>query len=142
MKAGLFGRGVVVLSEAGQARIEHLSGLMNDDLAMSEAFGPDERRVVTDAVAVVHPPRTVADLVRRRTRVATGNAQAARLGVRRPGSQTRLRTLLGLAVSRPGLAARLPVFLGVYLVASVGARRAVRAGDFDTWQRDESSRTG
>ena len=142
VQAGLFGRGVVVLSEAGQARIEHLSGLMNDDLAMSEAFGPDERRVVTDAVAVVHPPRTVADLVRRRTRVATGNAQAARLGVRRPGSQTRLRTLLGLAVSRPGLAARLPVFLGVYLVASVGARRAVRAGDFDTWQRDESSRTG
>ena len=142
VQAGLFGRGVVVLSEAGQARVEHVAGLMNDDLAMSEAFGPDERRVVTDAVAVVHPPRTVADLVRRRTRVATGNAQAARLGVRRPGSQTRLRTLLGLAVARPGLAARLPVFLGVYLVASVGARRAVRAGDFDTWHRDESSRTG
>ena len=37
------------------------------------------------AVAVVHPPRTVRDLVRRRIRIATGNAQAGQLGVRRPG---------------------------------------------------------
>jgi hypothetical protein len=52
-----------------------------------------------------------------------------------------VRTLLGLAVTRPGVAARLPVFLGVWLMAALGARRAVRAGDFQTWQRDESSRT-
>jgi glycosyltransferase involved in cell wall biosynthesis len=139
--AGLFGRGVVALSREGQARVEALDQMLNDDLGMSDAFAAGERQVVTDAVAVVRPPRTVRDLVRRRIRVATGNTQAGRLGVRRPGSRTRVRTLLGLAVTRPGVAARLPVFLGVWLMAALGARRAVRAGDFQTWQRDESSRT-
>lgn len=141
VESGLFGRGVVVLSREAQARVETQSRMMNDDLGMSEAFTPGERRVVSGAVAVVRPPRTMQDLVRRRVRVATGNVQAARLGVRRPASRTRLRILAGLAVTRPGLALRLPVFLGVYVAGMVGARRAVRAGDFTTWQRDESSRT-
>ena len=141
VQSGLFGRGVVVLSEQGQARVSALPRMLGDDLAMSDSFRGDERRVVSSAVAVVHPPRTVRDLVRRRVRVITGNAQAAQLGVRRPGSRTTVRTLLALAVTRPGLAPRLPVFLGVHLVAALGARRALRAGDFTTWQRDESSRT-
>lgn len=141
VQVGLFGRGAVVLSEAGEARVERLSGMMNDDLGMSDAFSAEERRVVTSAVAVIRPPRTVRDLVRRRIRVATGNAQAVRLGARRAASRTRVRALIGLAVTRPGVAVRLPVFLGVYVVAALGARRAVRAGDFHTWQRDESSRS-
>lgn len=140
VESGLFGRGVVVLSEEAQARVAHLSGMLNDDLGMSDAFSAAERRVVASAVAVVRPPRTVRDLVRRRIRVATGNVQAAHLGARRAASRTRLRTLLGLAVARPGLAVRLPVFLGVYVAAALGARLAVRAGDFTTWRRDESSR--
>ncbi|MDR7252397.1 glycosyltransferase involved in cell wall biosynthesis [Nocardioides sp. BE266] len=141
VESGLFGRGVVVLSEQAQARVTALPRMMSDDLGMSDSFSGDERRVVPDAVAVIHPPRTVRDLVRRRIRIATGNTQAAQLGVRRPASRTSPRTLLGLAVSRPGLALRLPVFLGVHVAAQLGARRAVRSGDFTTWQRDESSRS-
>jgi cellulose synthase/poly-beta-1,6-N-acetylglucosamine synthase-like glycosyltransferase len=141
VESGLFGRGVVVLSEQAQARVAALPRMMSDDLGMSDSFSGDERRVVPGAVAVIHPPRTLRDLVRRRIRIATGNTQAARLGVRRPASRTSTRTLLGLAVSRPGLGLRLPVFLGVYVAARLGARRAVRSGDFTTWQRDESSRS-
>ncbi|HEX5916317.1 MAG TPA: glycosyltransferase [Nocardioides sp.] len=141
VESGLFGRGVVVLSEEGQARVTALPRMMSDDLGMSDSFTHDERRVVPSAVAVVHPPRTVRDLVRRRIRIATGNTQAARLGVRRPASRTGLRTLLGLAVTRPGLALRLPVFVAVHVAARLGARRALRSGDFTTWHRDESSRT-
>lgn len=140
VQSGLFGRGVVALSREAQARVTALPRLMSDDLAMSDSFSPGERRVVTSAVAVVHPPRTVRDLVRRRIRIATGNAQAAQHGVRRPSSRTRVRTLLGLAVTRPGLALRLPVYLGISVAGHVGARRAVRSGDFTTWQRDDSSR--
>lgn len=140
VESGLFGRGVVVLSREAQARVAALPRMMGDDLAMSDSFSAAERRVVMTAVAVVHPPRTVRDLARRRIRIATGNAQAGRLGVRRPATRTRVRTLLALAVSRPGVALRLPVFLGVVVVGQVGARRAVRSGDFTTWQRDDSSR--
>jgi len=141
VEQGLFGRGVVVLSEQAQARVTALPGMMSDDLAMSDSFSGEERRVVDGAVAVVHPPRTVRDLVRRRIRIATGNAQAGRLGVRRPASRTSPRTLLGLAVARPGLAARLPVFVGIHVASRLGARRALASGDFTTWQRDESSRS-
>lgn len=141
VEAGLFGRGVVVLSEEAQSRVAALPRLMSDDLGMSDSFTGEERRVVPGAVAVVHPPRTVRDLVRRRIRIATGNAQAGRLGVRRPSSRTSVRTLLALAVGRPGLAPRLPVFVAVHVAAQIGARRALRSGDFTTWQRDESSRS-
>ncbi len=140
VESGLFGRGVVALSEQAQARITALPQVLSDDLAMSDSFTDEERRVVTSAVAVVHPPRTVGDLLRRRIRIATGNTQAARLGIRRPASSTSVRTLLGLTLARPGIALRLPVFLGVHVAARIGARRAVRSGDFTTWQRDESSR--
>lgn len=141
VESGLFGRGVVVLSEQAQARVTALPRMMSDDLGMSDSFSGDERRVVPGAVAVIHPPRTLRDLVRRRIRIATGNTQAGQLGVRRPASRTSMRTLLGLAVGRPGLALRLPVFLGVHVAARLGARQAVRSGDFTTWQRDESSRS-
>lgn len=140
VESGLFGRGVVVLSEQAQARVSALPQMLSDDLGMSDAFSGDERRVISSAVAVVHPPRTLRDLVRRRIRIATGNAQATQLGVRRPASRTSVRTLLGLAAGRPGIALRLPVFVGVHVAARMGARRALRSGDFTTWQRDESSR--
>ena len=138
---GLFGRGAVALSEDAQARVTALPRMLSDDLAMSDSFTEEERRVVNAAVAVVHPPRTVSDLVRRRIRVMRGNIQADRLGVRRASSRTTVRTLLGLAATRPSIAVRLPVFLTVHVVARLGARRALQSGDFTTWQRDESSRT-
>lgn len=140
VREGLFGRGVVALSEVGQARVDLRAPAMADDLVTSEAFMPAERRVVTTASVVVHPPRTTADLLRRRTRVATGNAQASSLGLRRPTSSTSLSTLLGLAARRPRLAFRVPVFVGVCLLAKRRSRRAIRAGDYSTWLRDESSR--
>lgn len=141
VESGLFGRGVVVLSEQAQARVTALPRMMSDDLGMSDSFSGEERRVVPGAVAVVRPPRTVRDLIRRRIRIATGNTQAGQLGVRRPTSRTSLSTLLGLAVVRPGIALRLPVFVGVHVAARLGARRALWSGDLTTWQRDESSRS-
>jgi hypothetical protein len=140
VESGLFGRGVVVLSEQGQARVAALPRMMSDDLGMSDSFKDGERRVVSGAVAVVFAPRTLHDLVLRRIRIETGNMQADQLGVRGSASRTRVRTLLGLARRRPQLALRFPVFLGVHVVARIRAGRAVRAGDFTTWQRDKSSR--
>lgn len=140
VRSGLFGRGVIALSEEGQARVDALPAVMGDDLAISDAFDPDERTLVDAATVVVHPPRTLRDLVRRRTRVVTGNAQATRLGARRPESVTTPRALAALAVRRPRAALSLPVFLGVGAISRHRSRRAVRAGDFHTWLRDESSR--
>ncbi|MCW2759329.1 MAG: glycosyl transferase [Nocardioidaceae bacterium] len=142
VRAGLFGRGVLVLSEEGQRRVSALPTLMSDDLAVSEVFEAHERRVVDQASVVVHPPRTLGDLLRRRVRVSTGNAQADDAGIRRSESVTSPEVLVRMVVREPRLLVRMPVFLAVAVVARLRSRRAVRAGDFSTWQRDESSRSG
>ena len=109
---------------------------------MSDAFEPSERVIVNEASVIVRPPRTVGDLVRRRIRAATGNSQADAAGARRADSRTSLRSLARMGIDQPRLIIRIPVFLGVTVLARSRARRAIRRGDFTTWQRDESSRAG
>ncbi len=140
VRDGLFGRGVVALSRTGQERVSALPRVLSDDLAVSEAFAPTERVVVESAVVVVRAPRATEDLLRRRVRVVTGNQQADDAGVRGSGAATSLRTLGRLARDEPRLLPRMVVFLGVTLVARRRARAAIAAGDYATWERDESSR--
>jgi len=140
VREGLFGRGVIALSEEGQRRVDALPRVMSDDLATSEAFSSSERRIVEGAFVVVRPPRTTADLLRRRVRVVTGNVQVTELGIRQESSVTTPSVLLRMAVRDPRVGVRIPLFLGIGLVARWRSRRAVRTGDFTTWLRDESSR--
>ncbi|MGW5847207.1 glycosyltransferase [Streptomyces sp. NPDC055254] len=165
VREGLFGRGVIAVSEAGHARIAALPPLMADDLVASLAFAPGERRVVEEARVVVRPPRTWSDLVRRRIRAATSSAEVERFQERReqerrgseqerrgrqpregvpepaaPSARTSTADLRAVLRTRPGLLPGVVVFVVTALAARRGARKAVRAGDFSTWLRDESSR--
>src|SRR6185312_98107 len=58
VRGGLFGRGVIGVSEKGHERLASLPPLLADDLAASLVFAPDERVIVPSARVVVHPPRT------------------------------------------------------------------------------------
>ena len=142
--AGLFGRGVIGVSEAGHARLSALPELMGDDLAASLAFADHERAVVPAATSVVHPPRTLRDLIRRRTRVVTVTAQAgARPELADAGASARTTSgdLVALLRQRPAMAPKIAWFTLVTLWARHSARHAIAAGDYSTWLRDESSRT-
>jgi hypothetical protein len=57
VRSGLFGRGVIGLSEAGHARVASLPPLLADDLAASLVFAPEERVIVAGARVVIHAPR-------------------------------------------------------------------------------------
>jgi Glycosyl transferase family 2 len=141
VRRGLFGRGVVAVSESGYSRIASLPPVLAEDLAASLAFEPAERTVAAGARVVVHPPRTFADLIRVRVRAATGVAQVE--GTEgAPGStaRTRPRDLLAMVRGRPRLAPRVALFLAVAMLARFRASRAVRHKDYSTWLRDESSR--
>ncbi len=140
VREGLFGRGVIMVSRDGAERVAALPTLMSDDLAMSEAFRPHERQVVSEATVRIQLPRTVRDLVRRRVRVATGNAQADQLGVRGAGRSTSILVLVRIAAESPSRILDVLIFLWIAVVARGIAWRRVRAGDFTTWLRDESSR--
>lgn len=138
VQAGLFGRGVIAVSEAGFWRLAELPEAMADDLAFSEAFRAAERVIEPQAQVIVHPPRTWGDLIRRRTRISTGNAQADTSGLRT--TRTGVREVLSAVAGHPSVWVKVPVFLVAVLQGRIRARKAVRAGDFSTWERDASSR--
>lgn len=137
---GVFGRGVIVMTPEGHARIGGLPRVMSDDLAISEAFGTAERVIVPGAVVTIAVPRRIGDLLRRRIRVVTGNVQLDQLTLRSGDARTRPADLLRIAVSGPLNPLKVGVFLVVTAAARLMARRRVKAGDFTTWLRDDSSR--
>jgi len=141
VRLGLFGRGVIAVDRVGQERIASLPPLLSDDLAASLLFAPHERSVVPGARAVVHVPRTFADLLRRRVRIAAGVAQIERAdGAPGATARTQMADLLAIARREPRLAPRVAFFLLVAIVVRLKASRAVARGDYSTWLRDESSR--
>ena len=144
-RAGLFGRGVVGLSEEGFKRLRDLPEVMGDDLAASLAFTRAEQRVVADATVVVHPPRSLRNLVRIRERALVSTEQLARAGTfAQAGAEARTsRADLAAVVRRDPLrfAPKAVLFVFVTLWVRRRARRRLESGDFRTWQRDDSSRT-
>jgi glycosyltransferase involved in cell wall biosynthesis len=141
VRHGLFGRGVVAVSEAGHRRIAALPALLADDLAASLSFGPAERRIVPAARALVHAPRSVSDLVRRRVRVVTGVNQIERSAqAPRSSERTSRGDLLAILTSNPVLVPKIAIFLAVTILARRKGKEAARKEDYTTWLRDESSR--
>ncbi|MET9249242.1 glycosyltransferase [Nonomuraea sp. NPDC003709] len=139
VRAGLFGRGVIAVNDEGNARIRALPPAMADDLAASLAFTPDERVVVAGARAVIQTPRTVADLMRRRVRATTSVSELEQASAT-AGERTGMRDLLAIVAVDPRLVGAAVVFVMVAVLARRRAARAIRAGDYTTWLRDESSR--
>jgi hypothetical protein len=138
---GLWGRGVIAVGAAGHQRIALLPTLIGDDLAASLCFEPRERRIVSTAQAIVHPPRTVSDLLRRRIRVATGVTQLEQAPGAPPSTaRTRPAHLAAIIRADPSVAPRVALFLAVGITARLSSRRYVARGDFATWHQDQSSR--
>jgi hypothetical protein len=142
VRSGLFGRGVIGLSEAGHARVAGLPPLLADDLVASLAFTPGERVIVPAARVVVHTPRTARDLLRRRVRATMGVSQIESAeGAPQATARTRPGDLLAMIRARPLIAPQVAVFLAVAVLARRQAAREVRQREYSTWLRDESSRS-
>ncbi|MEV4342916.1 glycosyltransferase [Actinoplanes sp. NPDC049596] len=142
VREGLFGRGVIAVTGEARERLRAVPDVMGDDLAASVAFSPAERRIVPGSRVVVHPPRTLGDLIRRRVRSVTATTQLRQsLPEAVDEARTTKADLIGILRANPLAAPKMGVFLAVTLITRRRAERAVRAGDFTTWLRDESSRT-
>ena len=140
VRNGMFGRGVIGMSEVGYARVASLPPLHADDLAASLAFAPDECLIVDEAQAVIHIPRTLTDLLRRRVRIESVVTQVERTEGAPPSTaRTRLSDLVSMVAREPRMVPRVLLFLAVAFIARSRSRRAARKDDF-TWLRDESSR--
>ena len=141
VQRGLFGRGVVGVSEEGYRRIASLPPVLADDLAASLEFSPTERVIVPDAKVTVHPPRTFSDLLRGRARAAMGTTQLEQAeGAPAATARTRPADLAAIVRREPRLAPQVGLFLMVALLSRAKARRVTRKAGYSVWLRDASSR--
>ena len=142
VQRGLWARGVIAVNEAGHRRLADLPPLQADDLAASLMFEPHETALVPGARVIIHPPRTFADLLHRRARSATGVAQIERAqDLDGSADRTRISDLTAIIRRRPGMLPQVGYFLSVAVFARLRAIPALARGDYQTWLRDESSRT-
>lgn len=141
-RTGLFGRGLIALSETGRARFAAFPVMIADDLFVDAQFGEHERVVAADVEIVVAAPRTTRSLIERLVRVRRGNGQlraAADRGevvaaVRRSDRWSWLRDVV----------LRNPVLIGAaipYVVITlVATRRARRVPVGEAWGQDRTTR--
>ena len=138
---GLFGRGVLGISEAGHPRIAARPDVMGDDLYVNSQFGASERRIVPGARSTVHAPRTLSGLVRRRVRATQGNAEMSAWTAGRTNTTAGSgRYLAQIAVHEPAQWASLAVFTLVTLVTRVRSARSQQSSGSRTWLRDDTTR--
>ena len=141
-REGLFGRGMIAVSEAGRARFATFPELVADDLFLDAQFGAAEKREAAGTTVVVEAPFSTRQLVARLVRVRRGNRQlhaAAAAGdvggaVRAPDRWAWLREVVA---PHPRLWPAAIPYAAITVYASVRARRTPRA---DAWGRDDSTR--
>ncbi|WP_037365178.1 glycosyltransferase [Nakamurella lactea] len=143
-RSGLFGRGVIALSEAGRRRFDTFPEMVADDLFLDSLFDAAEKQEATAVATVVAAPLRTRDLVRRLVRVRRGNAAMRAAG--RSGEVAvdvrhadRWAWLREVVLPQPWLAPAAVVYVGITALAAVLARRSSSNGD--SWGRDESTRT-
>jgi glycosyltransferase involved in cell wall biosynthesis len=138
VRSGLFGRGVIVLAEAGYRRVAAMPSFISDDLAFSEAFDAKERIVASDCTVSVWPARTWRSLIKRRIRVVQGVQELGEAGRVSPSLSTRPIDLLRIVGVEPRMALRLPLFVLTTLLVRMRVRLGAPARG--VWMRDETSR--
>jgi len=140
---GLFGRGVIALSEQGRARFGAFPAMIADDLFLDSQFTDAEKTELSSVEVVVAAPFTTRALVRRLVRVRRGNAEMrAAAADGRVDAQVRSADRWGwlrdVVLPNPRLLPAAIPYLLITLLAGLLARRSVRQGQ--GWGRDESTR--
>ena len=138
-RRGLVGSGVYGLSERGRRRFERFPEITADDAFVHRLFTDAERATVASSTFTVRAPRTLAALVKIKTRSRRGNLELAR---RYPAlDRARLPGRVALATDlllRPRLWPAVPAYVAVTLATILRARRG-RTGA-PVWERDETTR--
>lgn len=140
---GLFGRGMIAVSEEGRARFDVFPGVIADDLFFDSQFSDAEKAEASEVEVVVEAPFTTSDLLHRLVRVRRGNRQLrasaeAGLVVAHVRPVDRWAWLRDAVVPEPRLVFAAVPYLIITVTAAVLARRPAKEGH--EWGRDESTR--
>ena len=138
-REGLFGRGMITLSEAGRSRFGEFPPMIADDLFVDSLFSTEEKAEAKSVEVLVQAPYRTQDLLARLVRVRRGNAHmraaAGELtfSVRPSDKWAWLRDVV---VPQPRLVPATVPYLAITLAAAVIARRSTATD----WGHDASTR--
>lgn len=137
---GIGGSGVYALSEEGRRRFSQFPELIADDMYVRLQFKPNERATLASARSVVFPPRTIAQLLRVRSRAYAGVFELAHRfpALRANRGESNNHALLAL-FKEPRLWPGLSIYCLVNILARFKATARSRAGTL-VWPRDPTSR--
>lgn len=140
---GLFGRGMIALSEEGRRRFDRFPEMIADDLFLDSLFSSNEKVVVDTVSTLIATPLRTRDLVRRLVRVRRGNAEMRAAG--NAGSLNaevrnadRLSWLRDVVIPCPRLAPAAVIYVGITVLAALLAKWHPSSNR--AWGRDESTR--
>ena len=157
VRDGLVGLGVYGMSREGRSRFGEFPDVTSDDLFVQRMFAEHERGS-SDGEFVVAAPRDLRNLLKVRTRTASGNAELERSGTpdgtgNHAGAEAPRESahdvpafgrttsatstaLVRLAVRQPRLVPSFAVYTAVTIASRISAKRRRNTA----WQRDSSTR--
>ena len=137
---GLFGRGMITLSEAGRSRFTEFPLMIADDLFIDSVFCAEEKAEAADVEVLVEAPYSTRSLLARLVRVRRGNIQMRAASASgevqvavRPAD--RWAWFRDVVLAEPRLALAAGPYLAMTLLAGALARRPATG-----WGRDGSTR--
>lgn len=140
-REGIGGSGVYAVNEVGRSRFGAFPAITADDGFVRIQFAEHERVTLEDCNSVVTAPKTIAALVNIKTRSHLGSYE---LQERFPGlwqnRGAKNSAALAWMVLNPAWWPKLAVYGYVKVVARLRARRKMRMGTSNVWERDETSR--
>lgn len=141
LKEGMIGSGVYAVNEAGRSRWDKIPQITADDAFVRLHFKPTERTVVADRAFTVSPPKSLASVVKIKTRGHFGNAELKQVcpELFNNEGEPHSRALLKLA-RNPLLWPKLVVYMYVRVASRRASAERMKKGDHKTWERDDSSR--
>jgi glycosyltransferase involved in cell wall biosynthesis len=143
LRRDMVGSGVYALSREGRTRFGEFPPVTADDAFVRLQFRPHERGTIESCESLVTPPRSLASLIRIKTRGHFGNYELRKQNARlfdNEGSGHK-RALLELAMRRPTIFPAIATYLLVRIACRVMSLRRYYFGNRRMWERDDSSRS-
>ncbi len=140
-RENMIGAGVYAFSRRGRARFGKFPDIIADDEYARLIAEPHERKASDRATFTIHPPRTLAGIVKINTRARAGSYEMRqKFPELIPHGGTSSGRTLKVIATTPSLWLDAPLYLGVMFVAKLRAHDKLRKRQERVWDRDDSSR--
>lgn len=139
---GMIGAGVYALSEAGRSKFDRFPNVLADDGFVRALFKESERTATENCYSIVSAPKTLAGLVKIKTRSRIGGYELEKKFPHLMKNEDKdYRAVLLQWLYQVHHWPKIMIYLFVNFYAKIRAKKIKDTGDY-LWERDDTSRLG